>query len=699
MKVFVFALLGLLVSCSALAADAPSLTVDNFFDYPEISEVKISPDGKYLAMAVADDQSGMDRNVLAIVGADDKKPTAAFKLVGQQSIYNFWWVNNERVIVATQIQTGSFDGPLRDGNLYAINVDGTKKKTLMGPDAVPSIQGSGSAIISAPDNFTHLKRETTLRYFKRVIAVPADFSGHVLVGLFVEHDAPDEVYDLDTYNGFLKLAARSATADGDMLADNAGAIRLATGQNTRTGYAELNYRAREGADWKSFSDMYNGDDPGYTPAGPAGFTGDDKRIYWFGRTASKTLGLFTFDPDTGKRESLFGDPSDDIAYDPFFDDYGHDGSGLIWSFDYAPGHHVIAVETMPGLPAVHIIDPDDPKADILAKLFDAFPGQHVEITSNSRDHNRMIVYVTSDQNPGDFYLFDLKANKAQLLYSSKSDITPDEMASMQPVSFTARDGLTLHGYLTAPKGVPAKNLPLILVVHGGPHGIRDRWGWDPETQFFAYHGYAVLQVNYRGSAGYGMNFQDMGYRHWGTTMQDDLADAVRWAAKQGIADPKRVCIYGASYGGYAAFENPIRYPDLYKCAVGYVGAYDLTLLGHAGAAQHDVAARTVYDIYLGSDMDARRQASPVFNADKLGVPLLLIYGGADENVVPAHAEHMMSALDKIGKKYTKVYFANEGHGFRGEDHMVEAYDAMLKFFDQYIGPGAGKASATTLGSP
>jgi dipeptidyl aminopeptidase/acylaminoacyl peptidase len=283
-------------------------------------------------------------------------------------------------------------------------------------------------------------------------------------------------------------------------------------------------------------------------------------------------------PDTLTRDTVFADPENDVnaLADPFFSDYGHDGRGLIWSFDYSEPHHVIGVETMPGMPAVHMLDPDDLKAQYLAQLYQAFPGQRVSITSNTRDHSLMVVRVTSDRNPGDFYIFNTKTNKASYLFSANPDIDPDLMASQQPVSVTARDGLVLHGYLTTPKGAPAKNLPLIIIPHGGPHGIRDEWGWDREAQFFAYHGYAVLQLNYRGSGGYGKKFQDLGYRHWGTTMQDDLADAVRWTEKQGIVDPRRVCIYGASYGGYAALENPIRYPDLYQCAVGY---------GHAGTPE------------------------------------------------------------------------------------------------------------------
>ncbi len=176
-------------------------------------------------------------------------------------------------------------------------------------------------------------------------------------------------------------------------------------------------------------------------------------------------------------------------------------------------------------------------------------------------------------------------------------------------------------------------------------------------------------------------------------MQDDLADGVNWTVKQGYVDANRVCIYGASYGGYAAFENPIRYPNLYKCAVGYVGAYDLTLLGERGDVSHTAGGTRGMDAYLGSDMEERKRESPAYNADKLTIPVMIAYGGADVRVVPQHAKNMIAALDKAGKKYPDpIYYPNEPHGFRDQDHNFDLYTRMLAFFDQYIGPDAAKVA-------
>ena len=672
----VFAGLVLGIAAAPFTAKAVPLPMEAFFKYPQISAAKISPDGKYLAMAVANDKTGLEKSTLVIVATDDLKATGSVSLIGDQSIFDFWWVNDERVLVASQTRIGGFDSPGPDGKLYAVNVDGTSSVELMGDPAK----------LYSADQFTHLKHEEKVSYFRSLLFVPPDDPKHVVVDVYVDRHAPNQAYLLNTYDGDLRLIGTAPTADGGLLTDNNGEIRLALGGNVKTGVAEFFYRPSQSVlDWTDMSRFYDHDDPAATPLRPLGFTADNKQFYWLGRTATSTLGLYAVDPATGTKQALFEDPDNDVDENPF-----SGRGGVVWSFDFDPHRHIVAAETMPGFPAIHIIDNDDLKAQLLAELYQAFPNQKVVITSNTRDHSKMVVMVSSDKNPGDFYLFDTKTNKASLLFSAKTEIDPDAMASMQPINFKARDGLPIHGYLTTPSGVVAKNLPMILIVHGGPHGIRDEWGWNPEAQFFASRGYAVLQVNYRGSGGYGMNFQDAGYRHWGTSMQDDLADGVRWAIQQGTADPKRICVYGASYGGYAAFENDIRYPDLYKCIVGYVGLYDLELANEHYYVRHYASGEAAISVELGNDAAELKTYSPVDHADLVKAPAFIIYGGRDMLVVPDNAEEMMKALDKAGKPYERLYEPLEGHGFVQQEHNYELYTKMLAFFDKYIGPDAAK---------
>ena len=667
-----FTLLSVCGTCVWLAMPSSALAnggvppVQAFFSYPQISDVRISPDGKYLAMVVADSKTGENRKGLAILSTSNYKVTANFHTRGQQDILAYWWANDHRLLVATAIQTGSLDSPLPDGQLYGFNVDGSQMHLLLGKPP------------GGEDAFTHIGARQGLQYFIQMLYIPPAHAKHVIVQTESDNgyrNQPDQAYSLNIYDGTLRDIAHSPTANGTLETDNSGIVRIAIGSNAMTGADEFYYRSSASdLNWKDLSSLFNGDDPADSPLDPLGFTASNHDIYWLGRTPSSTLALFKLDPDTRKATLLYGDPQYDV------DD-------VIWSMDWQKTQHIIAVTTVPGLPALHILDSNSTKAQDLASLYAAFPNQVVNITSNTRDGSEMVIFVHSDRNPGSYYLFNAKTSKVSLLFNVLPGIDPNQMADMRPVTFKARDGVTLHGYLTLPPGSNGKNLPLIINPHGGPHGIRDEWGWDPEAQYFAAHGYAWLQVNYRGSGGYGMKFQDMGYGHWGTTMQSDLADAVHWAVQQGTADPKRVCIYGASYGGYAALENSILYPNLYKCTVGYVGLYDLTLAGRASWGLYASGQRYV-DIVLGTDNAALKAESPVYQADKIHDPLFIIYGGADKTVVPENAREMMSALDKAGIHYEALYDANEGHGFAEPKHRFELYTRMLAFFDKYIGPGA-----------
>ena len=239
-------------------------------------------------------------------------------------------------------------------------------------------------------------------------------------------------------------------------------------------------------------------------------------------------------------------------------------------------------------------------------------------------------------------------------------IKPEEMSPMKPIVVKARDGLPLHGYITIPKNSNGKNLPLIINPHGGPHGPRDEWGFNPEVQLFANRGYAVLQINYRCSCGYGNAFEGMGYRKWGTTMQDDLTDSVKWAIAQGIADPDRVCIYGASYGGYAALMSVVREPDLYRCTVGYVGVYDLDAQRDADFMGHESGRNYLKDVYPPTA--AERMAEVLGSVEGVGKVRVMLTLRSGETL--SLAEDSSSALGSGGdvRQDSQVLTVNRGSG-------------------------------------
>jgi dipeptidyl aminopeptidase/acylaminoacyl peptidase len=673
--------LSLAVATASADATMPALTpIEAFFSYSQISSAKISPDGKYLAMVVSDDESGDDRTMLAIIGADDHKPKGGFKVVEGHEISTFWWANDERVLIATATRTGALSTATWDGSLYGVNVDGTQSRQLLGYDLAPKESGKAPMKTDA-DNFSHIQHRSAPKkskdyVFDGMLFVPREGARHVLVEGWATDSDHTQALDLDIYSGEITVKADSPINDGSFLADADGKVRVTWGIKRFDGSRQLFYRdAGDSADWQDLSALYKGLDPADYDTGPLKMAQDGKTFYWQGRTPDSTLGLYSVNPADMSLTTLYADKIFDTEVFIYGDTAGNN-------------HKILAVETDPGLPELHVIDSKDPETNVLLALHQAFAGQEVDITSMTRDGTMMVVYVGGDRNPGDYYLFNVKTLKADLLFSALDGIDPDKMADMQPVTVKSRDGLNLYGYLTAPAGKPRKNLPLIVLPHGGPHNLRDYWGWDPEAQFFASRGYAVLQVNFRGSGGYGLKFQSLGYRNWGTTMQDDLADSVQWAIAQGIVDPKRICIYGASYGGYAALENPIRYPQLYKCAVGYVGVYDLTLEAKYGDVHRSASGRNYLEIVRGNDSAELKQYSPAFNADKITVPVFIAYGGRDVRVVPDNAKELMAAMDAAGKKYEVLFDPYEVHGFKKPADKFELYDRMIKFIDTYIGNDA-----------
>jgi dipeptidyl aminopeptidase/acylaminoacyl peptidase len=296
------------------------------------------------------------------------------------------------------------------------------------------------------------------------------------------------------------------------------------------------------------------------------------------------------------------------------------------------------------------------------------------------------VFVYSDTSPGDYYLFDTQTKKADFVRAARSWIQPQLMRPMLPIEVTARDGLKLHGYLTRPAGEGPH--PLVVLPHGGPHGVRDVWGFDWEVQLLASRGYAELQVNFRGSEGYGMDFAAAGYGQWGASMQDDVTDATRWAIEQEIAHADRICIYGASYGGYTALMGAAREPKLYRCAIGYVGVYDLELMFKSGDIPDSRSGLAYLRKVLGEDSADLQARSPVNLADRIEVPVLLIHGKEDWRADYKQAKRMRSALESNTKPFEWMSLSREGHGVYDEETRREVYERILAFLDKHLSSAA-----------
>jgi dipeptidyl aminopeptidase/acylaminoacyl peptidase len=312
------------------------------------------------------------------------------------------------------------------------------------------------------------------------------------------------------------------------------------------------------------------------------------------------------------------------------------------------------------------------------------PGYEIDLQSANKDENIFVVAAWSDRTQGVRYLYDTASRTLTKLAEIAPWLNEKQLAEMRPISYQARDGLTIHGYLTLPRG-GGKNLPLIVHPHGGPWA-RDDWGYNAEVQFLVSRGYAVLQMNFRGSTGYGREFWEASFKQWGKKMQDDVSDGAAYAIEQGIADPARVCIYGGSYGGYATLAGLAFTPELYACGVDYVGVSNLFTFMKTIPPYWKPMLEMFYEMVGNPETDKAllADASPVLHADNIRAPLLIAQGAQDPRVNIEESNQMVAALKEHGIAVEYLVKENEGHGFHNEENRFEFYEAMEKFLEKYL---------------
>lgn len=627
------------------AVDVPAYTRDD-----AIGELKLSPDGRFYAATVP----GEGRSVLMMVRREDNKAIAMFSLGKNTYVYDFHWVNPTRVLISMAEKVGLLDRPRLTGNLYAIDADGGDPEILVGQNVAENSAGS------------RLRRKQTEHVAAFLVDDLPDDDRNVLIQVSgFEGDSYSRVEKMDVYSGVRRRVASGPVTNASYVTDPAGVVRFVVGHDTGNN-SKLYHRAGENAEWQL---LHDGTGTGLVEW-PLGFSADGKRAYLQVEQHEGPDAIVAFDPMTGSRTEVFRD--DDV--DPMAVIRGDRG---------AP----VGVLLPDGRTRSVFFDPRGADATVIRALEQAFEGAIVRATSRTADGRWLLVEVDSDRNPGDFYLFDTRTKEAKYMISRRDWLDPATMADMRPVALAARDGLALHGYLTVPRGSAGKDLPLVVMPHGGPFGVADTWHFDPHVQMLAAAGYGVLQVNYRGSAFRGRSFSSAGAREWGRAMQDDITDATRWAIAQGIADEEKVCIYGASYGGYAALMGVAREPSLYQCAIGYIGVYDLPLMyGQGDIRQLDSGMAFLHD-WVG-ERDALASVSPVHLADRIEVPVFLAAGGEDERAPIEHSRRMERALRAAGSSVETLYYDTEGHGFYVDAHREAFNRRVLDFLGRHIGPGS-----------
>jgi dipeptidyl aminopeptidase/acylaminoacyl peptidase len=645
-----------LIVCGALAGQASAVDLDRYLKRDDFADIKISPDGDYFAATVPME----DRTALAILRRSDSKVVGTFVPPAKNHANDFNWVNGNRVLIGLAEKIGALDRPRLTGELFAINADGGRGELLVGY----RVEGNGPGTRIQPK-----KVEAVAAFL--FDDLPQD-DRNVLVSIWPFSSEPfTRVDKLDVQSGRRQTVALSPVRRAEFVSDANGQVRFAHGAGTDN-VNKLYYREGGGDNWKLVNDeAVNG-----RIEQAIGFSADGKLAYLTSEQANGPTAIIAWDPATGARTPVLRDPK----VDP---------SRII----RRPGTAIpVGALFLGDTPHTRFFDETSADARLYRSLEAAFGGDAVFITSSTRDGKQLMIEAWSGQNPGDFYIFNNETKKADHVISRSSWVDPAKAATVLPVALKARDGLDLSGFLTVPAGRAGAKLPMVVMPHGGPFGIFDDGSYTTETQLLAAAGYAVLQVNFRGSGNYGRAFQAAGAKQWGGTMQDDLTDATRWAIAQGHADPSRICLYGASYGAYAALMGAAREASLYKCAAGYVGVYDLPMMFTAGDIQRSGSGETYLKDWLG-DPQKLSAVSPVNLAAQIKVPVFLAAGGEDERAPIRHTKRMEEALKKAGVPVESLYYPTEGHGFYTDAHRREYYAKLLAFLSRNLGGETANAAA------
>jgi dipeptidyl aminopeptidase/acylaminoacyl peptidase len=630
-----------------LAAQAQVIPAEDFSKRPEAWEVSLSPSGDYIALAVPS-SDGMETTLEVTKLATGKSQIMRFGR--QQHVSDIRWTADDQLVVSRAHLEPLKARPTTQGELYTTDVNAKNQDVLFG---------------FVPDNETKRGKRKD-RGWSVIAKVLHDEPGMALVD-FTCWDCGEEpdtvIFKVNTRTGERKEIER-----GDQLAsyefDREGEPRLRTTWDDAD-EPILAYRKEKGADWTPLPKSIAG-----RLIYGARFAADGNTAYAMVTDALEPAQVYRIDLKAGTRVKLAGNP--DVAASYFLYE-GLEGVPFAVAFDAAK-------------PSLQYLDPQSEWSKLHAGLMASFPGQMVSFNGYSRDGNKVLFSVWSDRNIGSYYLYDRTAKTARKIIDYMPWLKAESMAQTRPVEFTNRDGQKLYGFYTALGAGPK---PLVVMAHGGPYGVYDTWGFNDQAQFLATRGYGVLQVNYRGSGGRGEEFQRSGWKGWGTTLQDDIADGVRWAVAQNLADPQRVCTFGASFGGYTALIQPILNPGMYKCAIGYVGVYDLPLMRKTDKnfGQSKRTAR-FFDRTLGTDLNALAAVSPVQRASDLSIPVMLVHGRDDKTADFNQFKAMEAALQAQGKSVETYVAEGEGHGFVKPENRAELYRRIEAFLGKHIGPGA-----------
>jgi dipeptidyl aminopeptidase/acylaminoacyl peptidase len=603
--------------------DIPLIPMEDFFRNPEKRSFQISPDGEYLAW-LQPWNNRMNVHVQKIGEEEVVRVTNAT----ERDLAGYFWKGDSRIVY--------FQDTKGDENyrVYVVDRNGENQKDLTPFEKVRA--GIVDELEEIPDEMLIQLNKRDARIF--------------------------DVYRINVNTGEMKMVAENPGNITGWMTDHDGQLRIAlTTDGVNTG---VHYRDTED---EEFGELISTNFK--ETISPLFFTYDNKNLYMSSNLGRDKAAIVEYDIKENKEAKMIYEHPEVDVYNLISSDKRKKILGV--SFQTWKREFYIW---------------DEEAKEIFEDLQSKLSGFEIAITSSNKNEDKMLVRTYSDKSLGSYYLYDVNGKNLTKLVDVSPWLKEEYMADMKPIKYTSRDGLVINGYLTLPKNIEPKNLPVVIHPHGGPWA-RDGWGFNPIVQFLANRGYAVLQMNFRGSTGYGREFWEISFKEWGKKMQDDITDGVNWLIDEGIADPDRIGIFGGSYGGYATLAALTFTPDLYACGVDYVGVSNIFSWMSAIPPYWEPYLEMIYEMVGDPQKDSLliRDASPLFHVDKIKAPLFIAQGANDPRVPKAESDQIVEALKQRGIEVPYMVKDNEGHGFRNEENRFDFYGEMEKFFFQHLG--------------
>ncbi len=600
----------------------PLIPLRDFFRNPETAAYQISPNGQSIAF-LRPYENRLNIWVQRVEGGAARRITG----VTERDITHYFW-KTDRYILFFQDSGG-------DENYHVFSADpGGENVRDLTP--FPDVQ-------------------------VRLVDDLHEHPSEIIVALNQRNKEIFDAYRLSVETGDITCIAENPGTIEHWVTDHDGNIRVAT--TTDGVNASLLYRRSVEQPWRtllttSFRESFN----------PQFFTFDNRRLYGVSNLGRDKLAAIELDLDTGQEVQVLAKNSQvDIS-----------------ALSYSRKRKVLTLAVFTTWKTERFFFDQEIEA-LYQELEWRLPGYEIAITSTNDDETVFVVRTFNDRSLGTFYLYDAPSRELTKLADRAPWLPEDQLSEMNPIEYRTRDGLTIHGYLTLPRGREPKSLPVVVNPHGGPWH-RDSWTFIPEVQFLANRGFAVLQMNFRGSTGYGRKFWEAGFKEWGGKMQDDITDGVDWLIQQSVADSTRVAIYGASYGGYAVLEGLVKTPDLYAAGVDYVGVSNLFTFLKTIPPYWTPYLEMMYEMVGNPEKDKEwlQQHSPALNAEKIRKPLLVAQGAKDPRVNINESNQIVDALKKRGVEVEYMVKENEGHGFQNEENRFDFYEAMERFLNKHL---------------